>query len=79
MTAASTPTRVTRAAEGADRQMTAALFEFVTVRCFTCPHAERAMTPQGAHDQMEQHYADKHAPLIARLTGQAIPPPRSNL
>jgi hypothetical protein len=43
------------------------LFDLITVHCFTCPHIERALTPQAAHDQMEAHYRAEHAALIARI------------
>jgi hypothetical protein len=43
----------------------------VTVHCFFhfCPHIVNAATPGAAHDEMEQHYKDRHASLIARLAG----------
>jgi hypothetical protein len=46
-----------------------ALFKVITVRCFTCPHVERGLSPQEAHDQMETHYAMKYGALIARPRG----------
>lgn len=40
-----------------------------SVHCFTCPHTVVAGDPQAAHDEMERHYAAKHAALIRRLAG----------
>ena len=50
----------------------AALFDVITVHCFTCPHVERGVSPQAAHDQMEQHYAEEHAKLIRSLCGPVM-------
>ena len=44
-----------------------ALFELITVHCFTCPHIELGVSPQAAHDQMEAHYAAGHAALIRAI------------
>lgn len=46
------------------------LFEVVTVHCFRCAHTVSDPSPQGAHDLMEQHYAKKHAGLIARICAE---------
>lgn len=43
------------------------LFPLITVHCFTCPKTVTGSTPDEAHDLMEDHYAEKHAALIARL------------
>jgi hypothetical protein len=56
--------------------MTPGLFDVFTVHCFTCPHTVSDVTPQGAHDRMEDHYRRDHAALIARLIGYYWPPPR---
>lgn len=47
--------------------MTDALFDVITVHCFTCPHVERGVSPQAAHDQMEAHYAAEHGALIRSI------------
>ena len=52
---------------------TLALFDVITVHCFACPHKVSDPTPQGAHDLMEQHYASKHAELIARIVAAVQP------
>lgn len=44
-----------------------ALFELIAVRCFFCPHAERALDPRAAHDQMEAHYAARHRADVGRV------------
>jgi hypothetical protein len=44
------------------------LAEPITVHCFACEHVEIGVTPQDAHDRMEQHYSVRHAALIERLT-----------
>jgi hypothetical protein len=48
-----------------------ALFDVVTVHCFWawCGHVERGLDPQAVHDQMEAHYAARHADDLAGLTG----------
>jgi hypothetical protein len=45
----------------------AALFDLITVHCFTCRHVEQGPTPQAAHDQMEAHYAAEHGELIRSI------------
>ena len=52
----------------------AVLFDVITVHCFTCPHVERGVSPQAAHDQMEAHYAERHGALIRYLVGEVTPP-----
>jgi hypothetical protein len=50
--------------------MTAALFDVITVHCFfNAGHTVQGVTPQEAHDLMEDHYAAVHAGQIARLIG----------
>jgi len=44
---------------------------FVTVHCFFCPHIEDGVTPQDAHDRMEQHYSACHQAQIDQLVGAA--------
>lgn len=39
----------------------------IRVHCFACSHVVEASTPDGAHDEMEQHYASRHAVLIRSL------------
>jgi hypothetical protein len=48
----------------------AKLLEEITVHCFACPETRSAFTPVDAHDLMEEHYAQAHSELIARLVGQ---------
>jgi hypothetical protein len=43
------------------------------VHCFTCPKVIRSFSSADAHDLMEQHYRDKHAALIHRLTSMWVP------
>ena len=50
----------------------AALFDMTTVHCFTCPHVERGVSPQAAHDQMEAHYVQEHAELIRSMIGPVM-------
>lgn len=40
----------------------------ITVHCFLhfCPHVVNAASVQAAHDEMEEHYRDRHAELIRR-------------
>lgn len=40
--------------------------------CFTCPHVERAFTPEALHEQMEKHYRRKHRGLIAMLVAEGL-------
>jgi hypothetical protein len=46
------------------------LFTVITVHCFACPEIRRGFTPDHAHDLMEEHYAEAHSELIARLVGE---------
>lgn len=50
-------------------QVSAALFEVITVHCCWCKHAVRDQDPMAAHDAMEAHYAANHRALIDYWTG----------
>ena len=45
----------------------------IVVHCCFCRHVVTHHDPDGAHDQMENHYATVHGPLVARLADDVRP------